>query len=382
MSTLLFIGHEASATGAPFTQLYLIRWLKKHTSHRIVLILLIGGTLEEEFRQVADEVHVITLVKGPVTLRERAVAKLDRMTGFRSKAVMSHVKQLEPALIFANTALTISYAAEVKRITGAKLLLNVHELDSTFYYFTPARFEANVDTVDKFIMGSRMVKSYYQQWCAIEEQRVTVVYDFIDTQLAGASTAAMLRTQLGIPGTSKVVGSIAVLYPRKGADVFVRVAQQVLEQEPDTYFVWVGGRTNSPEYKALQRDLKLLGLEKRVLFVGEQRDLRGYYELWDIFLLPSREDPFPLVCLEAALAGSPIICFEQAGGMPEFVRDDAGVVVPYLNDRQMAAQTLRLLRNAVLVQQLGDTARQRVLSEHTIATIGPEMYKVMTEFIP
>lgn len=381
MSTILFIGHEASATGAPFTQLYLIQWLKAYTSHRVVLILVLGGPLEEEFRRVVDELHIV-VAPAAVTVSQRISAKLDRGTNYRRWLLERRMQQIKPDLIFANTALTIDLAAQLKELTGAKMLINIHELDSTFYYYTAKRFERHVVAVDMFIMGSHMVKKYYQDWCRISDERSVVVYDFIADQLSGQSTAAEIRTRFGIPEVSLAVGGIAVLYPRKGADIFVQVAQQVIRQQPNAYFVWVGGNTESPEYKAIQRDLRILGLEKQVLFVGGQRDLRGYYELFDVFLLPSREDPFPLVCLEAALAGKPVICFDKAGGMPEFVRDDAGAVVPYLDDAQMAAATLRLLRDDELRSKQGETGQQRVRQEHTIATIGPAMYAVMQRFLP
>jgi glycosyltransferase involved in cell wall biosynthesis len=381
MQTLLFIGHEASATGAPFTQLYLIKWLKANTNYRIALVLVLGGALEEEFRQVVDELHVV-VAPPAVSIAQRASAKLDRGTNYRRRLLERRVQQLQPTLIFANTALTIDLAARFKQLTGAKLLINIHELDSTFYYYTPERFERHVPAVDMFIMGSHMVRKYYENWCGIGEDRAVVVYDFIAEQLSGSSTAAAIRAQFDIPAGSPVVGGIAVLYPRKGADVFVQVARQVIEQQPNAYCVWVGGSVESPEYKAIQRDLRLLGLEKQVLFVGGQRDLRGYYELFDVFLLPSREDPFPLVCLEAALAGKPVICFDKAGGMPEFVRDDAGAVVPYLDDARMAAETLRLLRDDALKTKMGEVGQQRVRQEHTIATIGPAMYAVMQRFLP
>jgi glycosyltransferase involved in cell wall biosynthesis len=381
MSTILFIGHEASATGAPYTQLYLIRWLKANTNYRVALILVLGGVLEEEFRQAVDELHIV-VAPAAVSITQRLSAKLDRGTDYRRKLLERRVQQLKPALIFANTALTIDLAARYKQLTGAKLLINIHELDSTFYYYTTERFERHVAAVDMFIMGSHMVKKYYQDWCGIGDERAVVVYDFIAEHLSGSSTAAAIRTQFNIPADSPVVGGIAVLYPRKGADIFVQVARQLIQEQPDAYFVWVGGNVESPEYKAIQRDLRLLGIEKQVLFVGGQRDLRGYYELFDVFLLPSREDPFPLVCLEAALAGKPVICFDKAGGMPEFVRDDAGAVVPYLDDAQMAAETLRLLRDKALSTKRGEVGQQRVRQEHTIATIGPAMYAVMQQFLP
>ena len=56
--TIVFVGHEASLTGAPYTQLYLIQWLRAHTTHSIELVLLRGGALVPEFEKVAN-VHIL-----------------------------------------------------------------------------------------------------------------------------------------------------------------------------------------------------------------------------------------------------------------------------------------------------------------------------------
>jgi glycosyltransferase involved in cell wall biosynthesis len=100
-----------------------------------------------------------------------------------------------------------------------------------------------------------------------------------------------------------VIGAISSLVWRKGADIFVQVARIILETAPDTYFIWVGGSPDSYEYKEMVRDIPLMGLGHHVLFVGGKSDLKGHYESFDVFLLTSREDPFPLVCLEAVILG-------------------------------------------------------------------------------
>ena len=164
---------------------------------------------------------------------------------------------------------------------------------------------------------------------------------------------------------------MATLIWRKGPELFLAVAQQVTRQLPDVHFIWVGGDPQSATYQELQRDVRLLGLQDRVTLAGNQADIASYYAAFDVFLLTSREDPFPLVCLEAALYETPVLCFANSGGMPEFVRDDAGVVVPYLDTVAMAANTIALLQDERRRLQLGRTARQRVLTEHTIEAVGP-----------
>lgn len=109
--------------------------------------------------------------------------------------------------------------------------------------------------------------------------------------------------------------------------------------------------------------------------------MRGYFEALEVLLLTSREDPFPLVCMEAALMERPIICFAQAGGMPEFVREDAGFVVPYADVQAMAEKTVYLIQHDATRQAMGSQAQQRAAAGHTIKTIGPQMYEIMRQFL-
>jgi glycosyltransferase involved in cell wall biosynthesis len=89
--------------------------------------------------------------------------------------------------------------------------------------------------------------------------------------------------------------------------------------------------------------------------------------------LPSREDPYPLVCLEAACHGKPIVCFDGAGGMPEFVREDAGRVVPYLDAAQAGRGIVELGTDPALRAALGARGRERVVNESAIEIIGPQI---------
>ena len=380
MATLLFIGHEASLTGAPFTQLHLINWIRKNTDHEVVLLLMWGGNLEVAFAELA-EVHVLDYGKAPVTIRERVIAKLERMTQRRRKQIMQRIAGCNPQMIFANSALSLPLAVEMKAMLRIPLVMNVHELENTFFFSSKEEFAKNTTQVDFFIPGSYAVKDYFATFCPIPEERVRVVYDFIESEVRGTSTAEGIRREHGIPADAKLVGGIGSLIWRKGADLFIQVARHVLLADPSVHFVWVGGKPSDYQYKELVRDARLIGLADRILFVGGKSDLKGYYEAFDVFLLTSREDPFPLVCLEAAQTGTPLVCYADAGGMPEFVRDDAGFVVPYLDTEQMAEKALLLLNDSDLARRRGQTGHQRVVGEHTIATIGPQMYKVIQQFL-
>jgi glycosyltransferase involved in cell wall biosynthesis len=112
---------------------------------------------------------------------------------------------------------------------------------------------------------------------------------------------------------------------------------------------------------------------------GKQPSATPYLSLFDILALVSREDPYPLAMLEAAQAERPIVCFADAGGAPEFVRDDAGIVVRYLDLRAMADAIWRLVDDASLRTALGTCAARRVREHHLVEQAGPELLRIIDE---
>ena len=72
----------------------------------------------------------------------------------------------------------------------------------------------------------------------------------------------------------------------------------------------------------------------------------------------SREDSFPLVNIEAAAQGVPVLCFDSAGGTPEFINGRAGAVVPYLDLVAMSDKILELLGDRAKRDELGANAKK------------------------
>ena len=138
-------------------------------------------------------------------------------------------------------------------------------------------------------------------------------------------------------------------------DLFIQLARETYRAEPrsELHFVWLGGHGYRHVPAELAHDLRKLGLERRIHFVGHRSDHLDYMATFDIFCLASREDPFPLVMLESAALGKPVICFDESGGAPEFVENDCGFVVPYLDIRAMAARVVELADNRALRDRLG-----------------------------
>lgn len=74
----------------------------------------------------------------------------------------------------------------------------------------------------------------------------------------------------------------------------------------------------------------------------DSKDIRPYLSKSDIFLMTSKEDPFPIVNIEALKHNLPLICFEESGGFEDIVRNGGGIAVPYMDITEMANQLIEI----------------------------------------
>jgi glycosyltransferase involved in cell wall biosynthesis len=126
-------------------------------------------------------------------------------------------------------------------------------------------------------------------------------------------------------------------------------------------------------------DVSQLGLQCNCHFVRAVPEPAAYYNAFDLFALTSREDPFSVAMLEAAATGLPIICFANAGGAPELVEDNAGVVVPYLDVPAMAQACVDLLSDEKRRKELGQNAKAKVQMRYFLSVQGPKFLNALEQ---
>ncbi len=106
-----------------------------------------------------------------------------------------------------------------------------------------------------------------------------------------------------------------------------------------------------------------------------------HLRLADAFVLPSREDAFPLVALEAASAELPVVCFDS-GGIPALIGDRAGIVVPFPDLEAMASALVDLAASPRRARSLGQEGSRLVRSHHVPEVGGPPLRDVLARWLP
>lgn len=326
MKRILFIGHDASRTGAPMVLLHYLQWLRSNdASAEIDLLLLTDGPLTDDYRSVAN-VHILD-PRG--NLARRAVRRFRRIflstPAFKAPEIPPFTKHYD--LVLGNTVVTLEMLEHFHR-KGITTACWVHEMPYVIVvFYETQRFLELIGNVDRLIVGSKAVEKALNKLGV--DVPANVVYEFLTTdkkKIAGPG-----RAELKIPDGAFMVLGCGHFGWRKGVDIFLQVAERLTVKYADIYFVWIGGKGRGRDeyHELIMRKHDKVAAKERVVFTGELSEIGQLFGGCDIFALTSREDPFPLVCLLAADEGKPVICFEKAGGMPEFVGDDAGVVVPF-----------------------------------------------------
>jgi glycosyltransferase involved in cell wall biosynthesis len=180
-------------------------------------------------------------------------------------------------------------------------------------------------------------------------------------------------------GDTFTVLSVCRFYPRKGLDILIRAAAQLRQVIPHLELRIVG---NGPQYKKLQGICAELHLERTVRWLGDLplAGLAQEYKRAHVFCLPSRQEGFGIVFLEAMAAGKPIVAVRSAA-VPEVVR--SGILVEPENPEALADSIVRLYRDPHLCSSLAsagcrdveqfDVHRVASLFLSEVARVAPEM---------
>ena len=360
---LIFVAsHEASTTGAPILSLNICTNLSKDYNVIVFLLRKKGGL-------------IVNLQATSVGLIYSYSEKIEASSLIAEVLTISN-GQL-PTLAIINSAVSWP-ALEPLRRNGVPCLLLLHEFTT---YIKPLEVFSEIG-----LWSSRVVCSTPLTWNDVVRQCSHLADVPVEVlpqgrcQLptsreassqptaapAAESDAARFLRQLP-PGTLLVLGAGAV-QPRKGVDLFISVADQIVLQAPElnVQFAWIGSGYD-PEHDFevgiwLKDQIERSGLSGQLTMLKESPAYNALVERSDLFVMSSRLDPLPNVAIDAMFAGTPVLCFAKACGIANLLEQEpllhlAGVA-PYLNCTALASKAVALLSSPQRLKQLGAITRE------------------------
>jgi glycosyltransferase involved in cell wall biosynthesis len=161
------------------------------------------------------------------------------------------------------------------------------------------------------------------------------------------------------------VGQTGRLAPGKGFDDSVRAFARLRERVPSAELVLVGEGSERAHVAKLVRALRL---ESAVRFTGWQSNIEEWLARFDVFINPSREEPFGLAVLEASAAAIPVVAYDEGGVAEIVVHGETGLLAPPGDVRALGDALIRLCTDSALRAALGSAGRTRAASVFTPAT--------------
>jgi glycosyltransferase involved in cell wall biosynthesis len=171
-----------------------------------------------------------------------------------------------------------------------------------------------------------------------------------------------------------VIGSLGRLSAEKGYDLAIRALADV----PDATLVLVG---DGKERARLEQLAHELGVAGRVRFVGWTDEPRRYLQGFDVFLLASRSEGFPLGIVEAMLAGVPVVATDVGSVSEAVVEGETGYLVPSGDSQALAGRLRDVLADPELRRRLGEQSRERARERFTAEAMAGSFERLYREIL-
>lgn len=182
--------------------------------------------------------------------------------------------------------------------------------------------------INHFIAVSENIRQWLIKSIGIEKKKITKISNGVDTAKFCPSSQKKFRTSLGLKDEI-VIGTVGRLDPIKRHDLLLQAFSRLDHKCYNLRLILVGDGPEGPRLHLLREKLPIS--KKRIILLGGQDNIVKFYNLMDIFVLPSRNEGMSNTIIEAMAVGLPIVA-TLVGGNPELVsHDKTGFLIPIDN---------------------------------------------------
>ena len=373
---ILFLNHVSRLGGAEFSLLDTVRAFprSKYLPH---VCCPPNGPLVDELAKNAIDVHTVEFIrlrrKSPASCFLRLPSHLSALNKLR-KVICDR----EIDIIHANGTNAMIYGALAGRITRRPVVWHLRDsvrlgLLGRMLLAASSRVIAPSEAVSNFVLDEKH-----------NDGKVVIIPNGLDLDkwkpgLRGKGSVAhdapdhsAIRRAYGIGENEFVVAMVAQLVQWKRHMDIIDAAEIVTRARKGIRFLLVGEDTfgdNQDYVASLKERIADKNLEGIVHFAGWRNDMVRVMEETDLVVLPSLNEPFGRVVIEAMAMGKPVVA--TAGGGPAEIIEDgvSGILVPPKSPVEMARAVMSLVDDKERMRRIGINGRRRVEREYDIAKI-------------
>ncbi len=214
-------------------------------------------------------------------------------------------------------------------------------------HFQERLLEISVRGCTHLVTGTPRVAEYYVRNVGIPRDKIRLLPNFTDLDRFRSVSRVEARRTLRLSPGRTIALFLHRVAPRKGAHFLPEIAQLVLREAGPVTFLVAGG---GPYLEELKRRVEQEGLADNFDFRGwvANRDVPLYFRSADLYLMPSEEEGFPRVLLEAMAAGCPFVAFDVGGVRDILPQSMTGCVVEQRDVHAFSRKCIQALRDPAL----------------------------------
>jgi glycosyltransferase involved in cell wall biosynthesis len=270
------------------------------------------------------------------------------------KAIYDSIKRENVTLIHVHGFYLLLQCLLPAKLAGVKIVYTEHA-NFTIKRFRKYSLLASIFPyfVDRMTTVSGHLKDYFVNELKVPSSKIQVIYNGVDLEKFKSFNGNLSRIQNG-----KIrIGTVGRLNQVKDHETLLKALAIIHGIRDDFHMTIVGdGELRS----FLEKRIDDLKISDHVDLLGNREDIPQLLSDFDIFLLSSKREGFPITLLEAMACGKPVIATE-VGGIPEAVHDgENGLLVPPENPETLAKAILGLLQDRQLMEDIARRGRQTV----------------------
>lgn len=160
----------------------------------------------------------------------------------------------------------------------------------------------------------------------VDNNKIYIMHNGVDLEKFNRDVESNFREETGISNSDILITSIGNLSRPKGILEWKEVAKRLVKEIDNITLVWVGDDSHIQEnysLESLRNEIKLEGFEEKIKLLGYRTDVAKILKKSNLFVLPSHNESFGIVYIEAMAMGLPVIgC--NVGGVPDIIEEGTG----------------------------------------------------------
>ena len=278
------------------------------------------------------------------------------------------IKREKIDIIYANGARTFIWATLTCSMTNIPLIWHIHSIFNKGITKKICLLFGKFRAVKKIFAVSRITANPLDELNA----KVEIVYNAV-TEPHPSKNTDLLRKEYNLNKEVFLVGNIGILEEWKNQEDIIHAAKFIKDSGKKEICFFIIGDSLYTKYERQKYKYKLkkmvgdMHLEKGVFFTGFRKDIAELMNSLDVLVICSKDpDPCPMVSLEAASLGLPIISTDSGGVKEIFEENNEALFYKAGDVGDLASKITYLFENRQITQAIGQNARIKVKKKHNI----------------